>query len=133
MTRMITNPSQVLDERRHAWQSPERRLVAVSDRASQQRFGDLLGLFNRQLGLRSRRPLAHQRLTSPLIPGAFPAVSHLARDAETAGNLGGGMLFGKKLASLFTAFFQRSMISRLRHAETIQEQPSLVTLLCESQ
>ena len=133
MTRMITNPSQVFDKRRNAWQSPEGRLVAVSDRASQQRFGDLLGLFNRQLGLGARRPLARQRLTSPLIPGAFPPVSHLARDAETAGDIGGGILFGKQLASLVTALFHRGMISRLRHAETIQGQPRYVTLLCDSQ
>ena len=131
MTRMITHPSQVFDKRRNTRQSPERSLVAVRDGASQQRFGDLLGLFPRQLGFRSRRPLARQRRTSPLIPGTFPAVSNLSRNAELAGDIGGGILLGKQLASLFTALFHRGMISRLRHAETIQGQPRYVTLLCE--
>jgi len=133
MTRMITHPSQIFDERRNAWQSPEGRLVAMSSRASQQGFGDLLGLRQGQLGFGSGRPLACQRLSPALIPCAFPAVSHLARNAKTPGNIRGRTFFGKQLARLFTALFHRGMVSCLGHDETIPRQPLCVTLLCESQ
>lgn len=55
----------------------------------------------------------------PLDPKRASRGAHLARDAKPAGNLGGGIRFGKQPASLFTTRFHHNMISRLRHAEAI--------------
>jgi hypothetical protein len=43
------------------------------------------------------------------------------------------MTFLKKSSRLPAAFLQLGMISGLRHAQTMPANPTIVTLLCESQ
>ena len=54
-------------------------------------------------------------------------------DAEEAGYVRSRIIFGEQLARLFAALFHRGMVSCFRHANTIQDIPMNVTLLCETQ
>lgn len=133
MPRMIAHPRQVFDERRNARQGPEGGLVTGGRRPGEQCRRDLLGLLPCQLGLAARRPLAGQGRKAPLLPGAFPTVSHLPGYAQTAGNFGRRMVLGEQFARFPATFFHRGMIACLRHAETLHGNPANVTLLYESQ
>jgi hypothetical protein len=114
---MIANPRQILDEPGHTRQRPQIGLVTLRQRAGQQRGGHRLRLPGREFGFGTRGSLAGQGRLAPLLPSLFTTVSHLTGDAQTAGDLGGGMVFGEELARFQAAFSHLGMIAGLSHTQ----------------
>lgn len=133
MTGMITDSGQILDEIGHARQGPEGGLIAAGSGASQKSFGNLLGLLGGEFSFGSRWPFARQGGFASLFPGLLPTVSHLPGDRQAAGHFRRSMTFGKQSRGLIAPLLQLDMVSCLRHAQTIPQFLTLVTLLCESQ
>ena len=127
MTRMIANTCQIFDERGHARQSPQVRLVSLGRRTGQQRLRDLLSLLACEFRFAARRPFAGQRSLPALFPRLLPTISNLPRHPKTACYLRGGMSFVEECGSSFPAFFHLNMISCLRHAQTIDRRLLHVT------
>lgn len=130
---MIFNPRQFFDQQRDAWQRPEGGLVALSDRACEQGFDDLLRLFDGQFWFGASRPLAGQSRPPALSPSILPPVSHLSGDSQTARHVRRRAILGEQFARLKAALFQLGMIPGLRHAITLHYTQINVTLICESQ
>ena len=127
MTRMIANTCQIFDERGHARQSPQVRLVSLGRRTGQQRLRDLLSLLACEFRFAARRPFAGQRSLPALFPRLLPTIGNLPRHPKTACYLRGGMSFVEECRSSFPAFFHLNMISCLRHAQTIDRRLLHVT------
>ena len=121
MSWMITNAGQILDEQRHARQRPEISFITVSQRPRHQGLSHLLCLLHRQFGFRPRRALACQSRAAAFIPSLFPTVGYLTGDAQSAGGLRSGTIFGKEFASFLAAFFHFGMIARFAHAQSIAQ------------
>ena len=117
--------------RRHT--CPQGGLVTACRRASQEGLGDDQRLVGYQFGFAARRSLASQGGFASRFKRVLPTVSHLPDDAQMTGHLRCGTTFGKQSGRLLAALFQLGMVSCLRLVQTIHNNPTIVSRLCESQ
>ena len=137
MARMVSHPSQVLDELGHPRQGPQIRPEALGARSLAQGPVELLQLLALQLRFAARPPGGAQSLRAALLPLPVPAADTLATDLESSGDrrkpLARAEQLGGSPASIFEGLEIASRMHKCFHASSIDEELEIVTVFCEIQ
>jgi hypothetical protein len=137
MARMVSHPSQVLDELGHPRQGPQIRPEALGARSLAQGPVELLQLLALQLRFAARPPGGAQSLRAALFPLPVPAADTLATDLESSGDrrkpLARAEQLGGSSASIFECLEIASWMHKCFHAPSISEELEIVTVFCEIQ
>jgi hypothetical protein len=100
MAGVITDPGQLGDHHRDAFQGPQVGVEPIRHRPCQQGLLDLGELGGRQLGIGAGRAAAAQGVHTALLEPGVPDVRALAGHTELLGDLGLGAALGEQLGRL---------------------------------
>jgi hypothetical protein len=138
MTGMVLDLGHALNQQRHPRQGPEIRVETVGPRTLPQCPFHPPELLRLELWLSARPSGAVQGADAAALPLRVPSAHALTADLQLTGNRGQDHLAaGKQAARLFAPVIELLKIAAgwktYRHAFSIDDPATIVTILCETQ